>query len=114
MTASILTSAAPVATLAGQRHLTRASGFSFERDGRLFRATGPHVMTDEPSRHFPDRIEIDRRAARRRIDAEGCTSIACRPTGTRLPRDHPAMEECTPFRSPEPTISVKPKRPEQT
>lgn len=56
---SILLSATPVATFAGQRGLTDASGFFFERDGRLFVVTSRHVMIDEPSRHTPDRIVIE-------------------------------------------------------
>lgn len=39
--------------------LTAASGFFFERDGRLFLVTSRHVLIDAPSDHFPDRIEIE-------------------------------------------------------
>jgi len=59
MTESILLSAASVATFNGQNPLTNASGFFFERDGRLFLVTSRHVMIDAPSEHFPDRIEIE-------------------------------------------------------
>jgi len=59
MIESILLSAAPVATFIGQKQLTNASGFFFERDDRLFLVTSRHVMIDEPSKHFPDRIEIE-------------------------------------------------------
>jgi len=59
MIESILLSAAPVATYDGQKRLTNASGFLFEREERLFFVTSRHVMVDEPSRHFPDRIEIE-------------------------------------------------------
>ncbi|MGT2507602.1 trypsin-like peptidase domain-containing protein [Cupriavidus basilensis] len=31
----------------------------FERDGRLFVVTSRHVLLDEPSKHHPDRIEIE-------------------------------------------------------
>jgi len=55
----LLLAAARVETFEGQRLLTNASGFFFERDGRLFLVTSRHVMIDEPSRHFPDRIEIE-------------------------------------------------------
>src|SRR5580658_7467615 len=48
-----------VSTFAGTRPLTGASGFFFERRGRLFLVTSRHVLLDEPSRHFPDRIEIE-------------------------------------------------------
>jgi len=46
-------------TFEQQRPLTNASGFFFERDGRLFLVTSRHVLVDEPSGHFPDRIEIE-------------------------------------------------------
>ncbi len=59
MIESILLSTAPIATFAGPRQLTKASGFFFERDDRLFLVTAGHVMVDEPSKHFPDRIEIE-------------------------------------------------------
>ncbi len=48
-----------VATLQGDRHLTNATGFFFERDGRLYVVTSRHVVLDEPSAHHPDRIEIE-------------------------------------------------------
>jgi len=55
----LLLAAARVVTFEGQRLLTNASGFFFERDARLFLVTSRHVMIDEPSKHFPDRIEIE-------------------------------------------------------
>lgn len=55
----LLLAAARVVTFQGQQLLTNASGFFFERDQRLFLVTSRHVMIDEPSRHFPDRIEIE-------------------------------------------------------
>jgi hypothetical protein len=48
-----------VTTFDGKRLLTGASGFFFERERRLFLVTGRHVVIDEPSKHFPNRIEID-------------------------------------------------------
>jgi hypothetical protein len=59
MIESILLTAAPIVTFDGGRRLTNASGFFFERDGRLFLVTSRHVMIDEPSNHLPDRIEIE-------------------------------------------------------
>ena len=59
MTEPLLLAAAPIATYLGQRLLTRASGFFFERDGRLFLVTSRHVLIDEPTAHLPDRIEIE-------------------------------------------------------
>ena len=55
----LLLTAARVITFEGQRLLTNASGFFFERGERLFLVTSRHVMIDEPSEHFPDRIEIE-------------------------------------------------------
>lgn len=55
----ILLTAARVCTLEGQRVLTNASGFFFERDERLFLVTSRHVLVDEPSQHFPDCLEIE-------------------------------------------------------
>ena len=59
MIEAILLTATRVATFEGERQLTNASGFFFERDQRLFLVTSRHVMLDEPSKHFPDRIEIE-------------------------------------------------------
>ncbi|MCW5654247.1 trypsin-like peptidase domain-containing protein [Hydrogenophaga sp.] len=51
--------AAPkVATFLGDRALTNASGFFFEREGRLHLVTSRHVVIDEDSGHQPDRIEV--------------------------------------------------------
>ena len=62
MVESLLLAATRVLTFEQQRPLTNASGFFFERDGRLFLVTSRHVLFDEPSKHFPDRIEIERAA----------------------------------------------------
>nr|MBS0022147.1 trypsin-like peptidase domain-containing protein [Gammaproteobacteria bacterium] len=59
MIESLLLTAARVCTFQEQRQLTNASGFFFQRDARLFLVTSRHVVSDEPSRHFPDRIEIE-------------------------------------------------------
>ena len=48
-----------VTTLFGDRHLTNATGFFFERHGDLFVVTSRHVVLDEASEHHPDRIEIE-------------------------------------------------------
>jgi len=55
----LLLTAARIATFDNQNHLTNASGFFFERDNRLFVVTSRHVVIDEPSKHFPNRIEIE-------------------------------------------------------
>jgi len=58
MIESLLLSATHVFTYADQQRLSNASGFFFERDGRLFVVTSRHVVIDEPG-HVPDRIEIE-------------------------------------------------------
>ena len=55
----LLLTAARVCTFEQNRLLTNASGFFFERDERLFLVTTRHVVIDEPSQHFPDRLEIE-------------------------------------------------------
>lgn len=55
----LLLTAARILTFEQQRSLTNASGFFFERDSRLFLVTSRHVVVDEPSGHFPDRLEIE-------------------------------------------------------
>ena len=59
MIESLLLTATRVSTFNQQQLLTNASGFFFERDARLFLVTSRHVLFDEASRHFPDRIEIE-------------------------------------------------------
>ena len=59
MIEQLLLTSPRVFTFAGQQLLTNASGFFFERDGRLFLVTSRHVIVDEPSQHFPDRMEIE-------------------------------------------------------
>ncbi len=55
----ILLVATRVATFDGQQALTNATGFFFERNKRLFVVTSRHVLIDEPSKHSPDRIEVE-------------------------------------------------------
>lgn len=59
MIESLLLAAARVCTFDINRPMTNASGFFFERDGRLFLVTSRHVLSDQPSDHFPSRIEIE-------------------------------------------------------
>jgi len=54
----LLLATTSIATFAGPRALTNASGFFFRRDDRLFLVSNRHVFVDAPSSHFPDRIEI--------------------------------------------------------
>jgi hypothetical protein len=60
-----------VSTFFGRQPLTGATGFFFERDGRLYLVTNRHVLVDRPSGHFPDRIEIEVHA-----DAQNLTQAA--------------------------------------
>jgi len=55
----LLLTTARVSTFNGKNLLTGASGFFFEREDRLFLVTSRHVVMDEPTKHFPDRIEIE-------------------------------------------------------
>ncbi|MBI2276568.1 MAG: trypsin-like peptidase domain-containing protein [Dechloromonas sp.] len=59
MIETILLTAARISTFDQERHLTNASSFFFQRGERLFLVTSRHVMFDEPSQHFPNRIEIE-------------------------------------------------------
>jgi len=56
---SLLLTTARIVTFRGQQSLTNATGFFFERDQRTFLVTSRHVLVDEPSQHFPDRIEVE-------------------------------------------------------
>ena len=55
----LLLTTTPVSTAEGPNQLTGATGFFFERGGRLFLVTSRHVLCDESSGHYPDRIEIE-------------------------------------------------------
>ncbi len=59
MIETILLTTARVSTFDGERPLTGASGFFFERDERLYLVTSRHVVIDEPSKHYPSRIEVE-------------------------------------------------------
>nr|WP_061165122.1 serine protease [Caballeronia temeraria] len=58
-TDSLLLTVVQVRTFAQTRGLTGASGFLFARGERLFLVTSRHVMSDAPSQHYPDRLEIE-------------------------------------------------------
>lgn len=55
----LLLTTARISTYDVDRLLTGASGFFFERDKRLFYVTSRHVVMDEPTQHFPSRVEIE-------------------------------------------------------
>lgn len=48
-----------VSTFENDQALTGATGFFFQRDDRLFLVTSRHVVFDRPTRHFPNRIELE-------------------------------------------------------
>lgn len=56
---SLLLAVARISTFQGTKILTGASGFFFARGERLFLVTSRHVMVDTPSKHHPDRLEIE-------------------------------------------------------
>ena len=56
---SLLLSTARIATFEHGRPLTNASGFFFRRDERLYLVTSRHVLIDGPTKHHPNRIEIE-------------------------------------------------------
>jgi S1-C subfamily serine protease len=58
MVEPILLSATRVSTFSGPQLQTTASGFFYEREGRLFLVTSRHVVSDPATSHLPDRAEI--------------------------------------------------------
>ena len=54
----LLLSTVRVRTFLGSRLLTGATGFFLEQRESLFLVTSRHVLYDEPTSHFPDRIEL--------------------------------------------------------
>lgn len=48
-----------VSTFDDNRTLTGATGFFFEREDRLYLVTSRHVVFDKPTKHFPNRIELE-------------------------------------------------------
>ncbi|WP_308445095.1 S1 family peptidase [Paraburkholderia flagellata] len=72
---ALLLSAARVRTFLQLRHMTNASGFFFKRNDRLFFVTSRHVVIDSPSRHFPDRIEVELHIDRDNLGASAWFSL---------------------------------------
>jgi hypothetical protein len=56
---SLLLAVTRVSTMSGGQPLTGATGFFFERDGRLFLVTSRHVVIEEASNHRPDQLTIE-------------------------------------------------------
>lgn len=59
MVESLLVAVTRVSTMSAGTMLTGATGFFFERAGRLYLVTSRHVVLDEASNHRPDRLEIE-------------------------------------------------------
>ena len=76
-----------VLTYVGEKSLTSASGFFFERDGRLFLVTSRHVLFDAPSEHAPDRIEIEVHTDARDLTRMSTVSILLHRDGLSIWRD---------------------------
>ena len=76
-----------VLTYVGEKSLTAASGFFFERDGRLFLVTSRHVLFDAPSEHAPDRIEIEVHTDARDLTRMSTVSILLHRDGLSVWRD---------------------------
>lgn len=79
MIESLLLTAARIATFCGPQLLTRASGFFFERDHRLFLVSSRHVMFDPQNGHVPDHLELEMH-----IDSDNLTQS----TGFSIPLYH--------------------------
>ncbi len=56
---TLLLTATRIVTYEHSHALTNATGFFFMRDERLYLVTSRHVFIDEPSKHRPNRIEIE-------------------------------------------------------
>lgn len=55
---SLLLTVARITTKQGETVLTNATGFFFERGGRVFLVTNRHVIVDEPTEHRPDSVDL--------------------------------------------------------
>ncbi|HEX5804910.1 MAG TPA: serine protease [Macromonas sp.] len=84
---AVLLTTTRVSTFIGPRPLTGASGFFFRRNGRLFLVTNRHVLADESSQHFPDRIEIELHTDVRDLTQCLCYSIPLYKNGLGLWRE---------------------------
>lgn len=58
MIEALLLAATQITTFSPDKPSTNATGFFFERDGRLYLVTNRHVVLEETIAHTPDRIEI--------------------------------------------------------
>jgi hypothetical protein len=86
-TESLLLAATRINSFVGQRALSNASGFLFERGERLFLVTSRHVLLDKAADHFPDRIEIELHTDPRNMASSTGFSIPLYRSGTSVWRD---------------------------
>jgi S1-C subfamily serine protease len=56
---SLLLAVTRVTTVLNMKEITNATGFFFERDGRLYLVTARHVLKDEAGNHHPDSLLIE-------------------------------------------------------
>ncbi len=80
----ILLTTVSVQTFAGNRPLTNATGFFFERERRLFLITCRHVFFDSLNEHHPDRIEIELHIGEEHLSQSTCYSIMLYNNGIKL------------------------------
>lgn len=59
MAETLVLSTTRISTFRGRQSLTGASGFFFERGEALYLVTSRHVLHDEATGHFPDRVEFE-------------------------------------------------------
>lgn len=86
--AAVLLTTTRIGTFVGPRLLSRASGFFFRRDGCLFLVMSRHVVADESSSHYPDRIEIDVHTDAQDLTQHAIVSIPLCRDGLRLWRQN--------------------------
>ena len=72
---ALLLTVTRITTFLGPRVLTSASGFFFRRAGRLYLVSNRHVFSDEPSKHFPDRVEIGLHTDRQDLTRHAVVSL---------------------------------------
>ncbi|HSV80574.1 MAG TPA: serine protease [Ramlibacter sp.] len=58
MTEPLLLTTTRLSSFRGGQLLTAATAFFFAREDRLFAVTSRHVLHDDPTGHYPDRIEL--------------------------------------------------------
>jgi trypsin-like peptidase len=59
MIESLLLATTRISAMHGDKNLSNATGFFFERDKRLFLVTNRHVVLNEATNHCPDHLEIE-------------------------------------------------------